>query len=57
MDTRVTDMSNLQQILQKNDKMPKLEHGDEPLKMGIVESDELDNLKNEKGQWVIVSSL
>lgn len=50
MDTRVTDMSNLQQILQKNDKMPKLEHGDEPLKMGIVESDELDNLKNEKGQ-------
>ena len=50
MDSRVTDMSNLQQILQKNDKMPKLEHGDEPLKMGIVESDELDNLKNEKGQ-------
>lgn len=50
MDTRVTDMKNLQQILQKNKKMPKLEHGDTPLKMGIVESDDLKKLKNEKGQ-------
>lgn len=50
MDTRVTDMSNLQQVIQKSNKMPKLEHGDEPLKMGIVESDDLDNLKNEKGE-------
>ena len=30
--------------------MPKLKKGDEPLKMGIVESDDLKNLKNEKGQ-------
>ena len=50
MDTRVTDMSNLGQVLQKNKKMPKMEHGDEALKMGIVESDNLKNLKNEKGQ-------
>lgn len=50
MDTRVTDMSNLKQVLQKNTKIPSLEHGDEPLKMGIVESDDLKNLKNEKGQ-------
>ena len=50
MDTRVTDMSNLGQILQDNKKMPKLKNGDEPLKMGIVESDDLKNLKNEKGQ-------
>lgn len=50
MDTRVTDMSNLEQVLQKNGKMPELEHGDEPLKMGIVESDDLKDLKNEKGQ-------
>lgn len=50
MDTRVTDMKNLKQILQKANKMPDLEHGDEPLKMGIVESDDLKNLKNEKGQ-------
>ena len=50
MDTRVTDMSNLEQVLQKNRKMPKLEHGDEPLKMGIVESDDLKDIKNEKGQ-------
>lgn len=50
MDTRVTDMSNLGQVLQKNKKMPKLEHGDEPLKMGIVESDDLKNLENEQGQ-------
>ena len=50
MDTRVTDMSNLGQVLEKNKKMPTLEKGDEPLKMGIVESDDLKNLKNEKGQ-------
>lgn len=50
MEARVTDMSNLEQVLKKNKKMPKLEHGDEPLKMGIVESDELKNLKNERGQ-------
>lgn len=50
MDTRVTDMSNLQQVLEKNKKMPDLEHGDEPLKMGIIESDEMKNLKNEKGE-------
>ena len=50
MDTRVTDMSNLKQVLQKNKKIPGLEHGDEPLKMGIVESDDLKKLKNEKGQ-------
>lgn len=49
MDTRVTDMKNLEQVLQKNKKMPKLEHGDEALKMGIVESDNLKDLKNEKG--------
>ena len=50
MNTRVTDMSNLQQVLQKSEKIPKLEDGDEPLKMGIVESDDLKNLRNEKGQ-------
>ncbi len=50
MDTRVTDMKNLEQVLQKNKKMPKMEHGDSPLKMGIVESDDLKNLKNEKGE-------
>lgn len=50
MKTRVTDMSNLEQVLQKNKKMPKLEHGDEPLKMGIVESDDLKKLENDKGQ-------
>lgn len=50
MNTRVTDMSNLEQVLQKNKKMPKLDHGDAPLKMGIVESDDMKNLKNEKGE-------
>ena len=50
MDTKVTDMSNLEQVLQKNKKMPSLEQGDEPLKMGIVESDDLKKLKNEKGE-------
>lgn len=50
MDARVNDMKNLKQVLQKNEKMPKLQNGDEPLKMGIVESDDLKHLKNEKGQ-------
>ena len=50
MKTRVTDMKNLQQVLQKNVKMPELEHGDDVLKMGIVESDDLKKLKNEKGE-------
>ena len=50
MDTRVTDMSNLEQVLQKNKKMPKLEHGDAPLKMGIVESDDMKKLRDEKGE-------
>lgn len=50
MNTRVTDMSNLEQVLEKSGKIPELEHGDEPLKMGIVESDEVKDLKNEKGE-------
>ena len=50
MNTRVTDMSNLEQVLEKNKKLPELEHGDEPLKMGIVESDDVKDLKNEKGE-------
>lgn len=50
MDTRVTDMSNLEQVLEKNEKMPNLKDGDEPLKMGIIESDDRKNLNNEKGE-------
>ena len=50
MNTRVTDMKNLGQVLAREGKMPKLEHGDAPLKMGIVESDDLKNLNNEKGE-------
>lgn len=50
MNTRVTDKSNLKQVLQKKDKMPSFKHGDEALKMGIVESDDVKNLKNEKGE-------
>ncbi len=50
MDTRVTDMHNLEQVLQRNKKMPSLEYGDEPLTMGIVESGDVKKLQNEKGQ-------
>ena len=50
MDTRVTDMKNLEQVLENNGNLPPLQNGDEPLKMGIVESDDLKNLRNEKGQ-------
>lgn len=50
MNTRVTDMKNLEQVLDKSDKMPELKKGDKPLKVGIVESDDLKKLRNEKGQ-------
>lgn len=50
LNTRVTDMKNLEQVLQKNEKMPELEHGDEGVKVGIVESDDLKKLRNEKGE-------
>lgn len=50
MDTRVTDMKNMEQVLEKNKKMPELEHNDDALKVGIVESDDVKNLKNEKGE-------
>ncbi len=50
MNTRVTDMKNLEQVLQKSGKLSKLENGDKPAKMGIVESDDLKKLKDEKGQ-------
>ena len=50
MDTRVTDMKNLHQVLQKDKAIPKLDYNDKASKMGIVESDDLKKLKNEKGQ-------
>lgn len=50
INTRVTDFKNLEQVIEKAGKMPKLKDGDKPVKMGIVESDDLENLKNEKGE-------
>lgn len=51
MDTKdkVTDMKNLGQLLEKYDKLPKLE-GKKFVKIGIIESDQKDNLINQKGE-------
>lgn len=51
MDTKdkMTDMKTLGQVLQKNGKLPNIE-GKKFTKIGIIESDERDNLLNEKGE-------
>lgn len=57
MDTKdkVTDMKTLGQVLEKSGKLPNVE-GKKFTKIGIIESDQRDNLKNEKGQKEKVNS-
>ena len=50
LNTRVNDMKNLGQVLDREVKMPKLDYGDSPAKIGIVESDDLKKLTNDKGE-------
>lgn len=51
MDTKdkVTDMKNLGQLLERDGKLPKMD-GKNFIKLGIIESDQKDNLVNEKGE-------
>lgn len=51
MDTKdkMTDMKTLGQVLQKEGKLPNLE-GKKFTKIGIIESDQRDNLQNQKGE-------
>lgn len=49
LDAKVTDMSDLGQVLKKNQKIPKMQKGDKPVKMGIVESDDIKKLRDENG--------
>lgn len=57
MDTKdkVTDMKTLGQVLEKSGKLPNVE-GKKFTKIGIIESDQRDNLQNEKGQKEKVNS-
>ena len=45
---KVTDIRDLGQLISDEGKMPKLE-GKNFVKMGIIESDQMDNLKNTNG--------
>lgn len=57
MDTndKVTDMKTLGQVLQKEGKLPNLD-GKKFTKIGIIESDERDNLQNQKGEKAKVNT-
>lgn len=48
---KTTDMKTLGQMLEASGKMPQKE-GKEYVKLGVVESDEIDNLKDEKGKSI-----
>lgn len=52
---KVTDMKTLGQVLQKEGKLPNLE-GKKFTKIGIIESDERDNLQNQKGEKAKVNT-
>ena len=51
MNDKVTDMKTLGQLLDKNGKLPQLE-GKKFVKMGVVESDHIDEIRNGKGENV-----
>ena len=57
MDTKdkMTDMKTLGQVLQKEGKLPNLE-GKKFTKIGIIESDQRDNLQNQKGEKAKVNT-
>ncbi|MBP3256178.1 MAG: hypothetical protein J6M60_06825 [Clostridia bacterium] len=51
MQSKVTDMKTLGQVLEKNEKLPQMK-GKKFVKMGVIESDSRDELINEKGENV-----
>ena len=52
---KVTDMKTLGKLLKDNGKLPQIE-GKEFIKIGIIESDERDNLLTEKGEKAKVNT-
>lgn len=51
LNDKITDMKTLGQLLKDNDKLPQVE-GKKFVKMGVIESDHIDELTNEKGENV-----
>lgn len=49
MNDKVTDMKTLGQLLQSNNKLPQME-GKKFTKMGVIESDHIDEVVNTKGE-------
>lgn len=49
MNDKVTDMQTLGQLLQKSNKLPQMK-GKKFTKMGVIESDHIDEVINEKGK-------
>lgn len=55
MNEKVTDMKTLGQLLEQNGKMPEIE-GKEFIQMGVIESDQRDNLVNSHGERAKVNT-
>lgn len=55
MNDKVTDMKTLGQLLEQNGKMPEIE-GKEFIQMGVIESDQRDNLINSQGKRAKVNT-
>lgn len=51
MNDKITDMKTLGQLLEKNNKLPKIE-GKKFVKMGVIESDHIDEIVNENKENV-----
>ncbi len=51
LNNKVTDMKTLGQLLEDNNKLPQIE-GKKFIKMGVIESDHIDELTNQKGENV-----
>lgn len=51
LNNKVTDMKTLEQLLEDNNKLPQID-GKKFTKMGVIESDHIDELTNQKGQNV-----
>lgn len=51
LNNKVTDMKTLGQLLEDNNKLPQIE-GKKFIKMGVIESDHIDELTNQEGENV-----
>lgn len=55
MNDKVTDMKTLGQLLEENDKLPQIE-GKKFIQMGVIESEQRDNLINTRGETAKVNT-